>query len=467
MSESTFDVVVIGAGPGGYVAAIRCAQLGMTTACVEKEPRLGGTCLRVGCIPSKALLESSERYLEAREHLADHGVMVEGVGLDLGKMLARKDEIVSGLTDGVAHLLKKNGVTRLAGHGRLAGRDGAHNQVIVAGEDGEQTIKATHVILATGSAVAKLRGVEMDWDRIGGSTEALSYPEVPEHLVVIGAGVIGLELGSVWARLGAKVTVLEYAKRCLPMMDADISKQATRIFKRQGMTMKFGVRVTGAKVDGDQCTVEADGIDAITCDRVLVAVGRVPYTEGLGLDTVGVEVDERGQIPVDDHFKTSAEGVYAIGDVIRGMMLAHKAEEEGVAVAELLATGWGHVNYDAIPNVIYTDPEIATVGKTQEELEADGVPIRVGSFPFKANGRARAIGNTQGFVKIIAHAETDRVLSVHMIGPRVGELIIEAAMAVSFGASSEDIARVCHAHPTLHEVVKEAALDVDDRAIHM
>jgi dihydrolipoamide dehydrogenase len=467
MSESTFDVVVIGAGPGGYVAAIRCAQLGMTTACVEKEPRLGGTCLRVGCIPSKALLESSERYLEAREHLADHGVKVEGVSLDLAKMLARKDEIVSGLTDGVAHLLKKNGVTRLAGHGRLAGRDGAHNQVIVAGEDGEQTIKATHVILATGSAVAKLRGVEMDWDRIGGSTEALSYPEVPEHLVVIGAGVIGLELGSVWARLGAKVTVLEYAKRCLPMMDADISKQATRIFKRQGMTMKFGVRVTGAKVDGDQCTVEADGIDPITCDRVLVAVGRVPYTEGLGLDTVGVEVDERGRVPVDDHFKTSAEGVYAIGDVIRGMMLAHKAEEEGVAVAELLSTGWGHVNYDAIPNVIYTDPEIATVGKTQEELEADGVPIRVGSFPFKANGRARAIGNTQGMVKIIAHAETDRVLSVHMIGPRVGELIIEAAMAVSFGASSEDIARVCHAHPTLHEVVKEAALDVDGRAIHM
>jgi len=466
MSESTFDVVVIGAGPGGYVAAIRCAQLGLKTACVEKESRLGGTCLRVGCIPSKALLESSERYLEAREHLADHGVNVEGVSLDLAKMLARKDEIVSGLTGGVAHLLKKNKVTRLSGHGRLAGRDGDAHQVIVKGEDGETSIRATHVILATGSSVAKLRGVEMDWDRIGGSTEALSYPEVPKHLVVIGAGVIGLELGSVWARLGAKVTVLEYAKRCLPMMDADISKQATRIFKRQGMKMKFGVRVTGAKVDGEQCVVQADGIEPITCDRVLVAVGRVPYTEGLGLDTVGIEVDKRGRVPVDDHFQTSAKGVYAIGDVIRGMMLAHKAEEEGVAVAEFLATGWGHVNYDAIPNVIYTDPEIATVGKTQEELEADGVPIRVGSFPFKANGRARAIGNTHGMVKIIAHAETDRVLSVHMIGPRVGELIIEAAMAVSFGASSEDIARVCHAHPTLHEVVKEAALDVDDRAIH-
>ena len=467
MSESTFDVVVIGAGPGGYVAAIRCAQLGLKTACVEKEQRLGGTCLRVGCIPSKALLESSERYLEAQHHLADHGVNVKGVSLDLKKMLARKDEIVSGLTGGVAHLLEKNGVTRVFGHGALAGREGDVHQVVVNGAEGEQRLSATHVILATGSAVAPLRGVEVDGDKIGGSTEALSYPEVPKHLVVIGAGVIGLELGSVWARLGAKVTVLEYAKRCLPMMDADISKQATRIFKRQGLTMKFGVRVTGARVEGKGCVVEAEGIDPISCDRVLLAVGRVPYTEGLGLESVGITLDERGRIPVDEHFKTSAEGVYAIGDVIRGMMLAHKAEEEGVAVAELLATGWGHVNYDAIPNVIYTDPEIASVGRTEEELKRDGVPIRTGSFPFKANGRARAIGNTQGIVKIIAHAETDRVLGVHMIGPRVGELIIEAAMAVSFGASSEDIARVCHAHPTLHEVVKEAALDVDERAIHM
>ena len=467
MSDSTFDVVVIGGGPGGYVAAIRAAQLGFKTACVEKEARLGGTCLRVGCIPSKALLESSERYLEAKEHLADHGVTVEGVGLDLAKMLARKDEIVSGLTGGVAHLLKKNGVTHLSGHGSLAGREGDKNRVVIKGDAGESEVSATHVILATGSKVAELPGVEMDWDRIGGSTEALAYPEVPKHLVVIGAGVIGLELGSVWSRLGAKVTVLEYAKRCLPMMDADIAKQATRIFKRQGLTMKFGVRVTGARTEGEGCVVEAEGIDPISCDRVLVAVGRVPYTEGLGLDSVGITVDERGRVPVDEHFKTSAEGVYAIGDVIRGMMLAHKAEEEGVAVAELLATGWGHVNYDAIPNVIYTDPEIATVGKSQEELEAEGVPIRTGSFPFKANGRARAIGNTHGLVKIIAHAETDRVLSVHMIGPRVGELIIEAAMAISFGASSEDIARVCHAHPTLHEVVKEAALDVDDRALHM
>lgn len=467
MSDTTFDVVVIGAGPGGYVAAIRCAQLGLKTACVEKESRLGGTCLRVGCIPSKALLESSERYLEAREHLAEHGVIAEGVSFDLAKMLARKDEIVSGLTGGVAHLLKKNKVTRLSGHGRLDGRADGKNRVVVSGDDGEAAVTATHVILATGSKVAELRGVEMDWDRIGGSTEALSYPEVPEHLVVIGAGVIGLELGSVWCRLGAKVTVLEYADRCLPMLDTDIGKQATRIFKKQGMAMHFGVRVTGARVEGDGCVVEADGKDPVHCDRVLVAVGRVPYTDGLGLDTVGITLDERGRVPVDDHFKTSAEGVYAIGDVIRGMMLAHKAEEEGVAIAEMLGTGWGHVNYDAIPNVIYTDPEIATVGPSQAELEAAGTPIRVGSFPFKANGRARALGNTHGLVKIIAHAETDRVLGVHMIGPRVSELIIEAAMAVSFGASSEDIARVCHAHPTLHEVVKEAALAVDGRAIHM
>ena len=463
MEEHSFDLIVIGAGPGGYVSAIRAAQLGLKVACIEKESALGGTCLRVGCIPSKALLEASHQYHVAKDKLSSFGVMTEKVSLDLEVMLQHKSSTVSALTKGVAGLLKKNKVSHYCGLGTIK----AAGQVVVTDAAGsETTLKGDRILIATGSRSAPLRGVEIDGDKVGTSTEALSYDKVPEHLVVIGAGVIGLELGSVWARLGAKVTVLEYAKRCLPMMDADISKQATRIFKRQGMKMKFGVRVTGAKVDGEQCVVQADGIEPITCDRVLVAVGRVPYTEGLGLDTVGIEVDKRGRVPVDDHFQTSAKGVYAIGDVIRGMMLAHKAEEEGVAVAEFLATGWGHVNYDAIPNVIYTDPEIATVGKTQEELEADGVPIRVGSFPFKANGRARAIGNTHGMVKIIAHAETDRVLSVHMIGPRVGELIIEAAMAVSFGASSEDIARVCHAHPTLHEVVKEAALDVDDRAIH-
>ncbi len=467
MSQN-FDVVVIGAGPGGYVAAIRAAQLGLSTACIEKESRLGGTCLRVGCIPSKALLESSERYIEARDHLQEHGVQTKGVTLDLAAMLARKDSIVQGLTDGVAHLLKKNGVARFSGHGALKGRgeDGMYS-VAIAGEAGEDTITAKNVILATGSRVADLPGVERSGDRIGGSTEALSYPDVPKHLVVIGAGVIGLELGSVWARLGSKVTVLEYSDRCLPMMDAAIGREAKKIFKRQGLTLKFGVRVTGASVKGKKCTVEAEGHEPITCDRVLVAVGRAPYTDGLGLETVGIETDDRGRIPVDDHLQTSSPGIFAIGDVVKGAMLAHKAEEEGIAVAERLATGWGHVDYDAIPNVIYTDPEIATVGKTSAELKDAGVPIKEGSFPFRANGRARALGQTDGLVKIIAHAETDRVLGVHMIGPRVGELIVEAAMAMSFGASSEDIARVCHAHPTLHEVVKEAALAVDGRAIHM
>ena len=466
MSEH-FDVVVIGAGPGGYVAAIRCAQLGLKTACIEKEPALGGTCLRVGCIPSKALLESSERLVEAQKHLKEHGIEAKEVSFDLAKMLGRKDKIVKGLTDGVAHLLKKNKVERLEGHGSLKGKSDNGYQVAVQTKEGEQVLSAKNVILATGSKVADLPGVERSGDRIGGSTEALSYPEVPDHLVVIGAGVIGLELGSVWSRLGAKVTVLEYADRCLPMMETAIGKEAAKIFKRQGLTLKFGVRVTGAKEVKGGCVVEADGQDPIQCDRVLLAVGRAPYTEGLGLETVGIETDKRGRVLTNDHLETVAPGVFAIGDVTTGAMLAHKAEEEGIAVAEYIANGWGHVDYDAIPNVIYTDPEIATVGRTSAELKEAGVPFKEGSFPFKANGRARAIAQTHGLVKILAHAETDRVLGVHMIGPRVGELIVEAAMAMSFGASSEDIARVCHAHPTLHEVVKEAALAVDGRAIHM
>ncbi|MEC7113938.1 MAG: dihydrolipoyl dehydrogenase, partial [Bacteroidota bacterium] len=398
--------------------------------------------------PSKALLESSERYLEAQKHLSEHGVNVKGVSLDLSQMLARKDKIVQGLTDGVAHLLKKNGVERFDGHGSFVGQTGDGYQVQIKGQDSEEIITGRNVIIATGSKVADLPGIEWS-DRVGGSTEALAYPKVPKHLVVIGAGVIGLELGSVWARLGAEVTVLEYADRCLPTMDKDISKQATRIFKRQGLTLKFGVRVTGARKKGKGCVVEAEGQDPIACDRVLVAVGRSPFTDNLGLENVGISTDNRGRIPIDGHLQTSAKGIYAIGDVVQGAMLAHKAEEEGIAVAEFIGTGWGHVDYDAIPNVIYTDPEIATVGRTEAELESAGIPIKTGSFPFKANGRARAIGNVEGLVKIVAHAETDRVLGVHMIGPRVGELIVEAAMAMSFGASSEDIARVCHAHPTL------------------
>lgn len=477
------DVVVIGGGPGGYVAAIRAAQLGLSVVCVEKEARLGGTCLRVGCIPSKALLESSEHYSVALHHLSDHGVNVSGVGLDLDKMMTRKAGIVAGLTDGVAYLLKKNKVGRLHGHGQLVGReeDGRVRVRVIppeaqdGGDDANNPadVLAKHVILATGSQVATLPGLEMDWDRIGGSTEALSWPTVPEHLVVIGAGVIGLELGSVWKRLGSKVTVLEYSDGPLLGSDSEVRKKMKRILKKQGLDMRFGVRVTGARIDDAAveagtaaCVVEADGQEPIVCDRVLVSVGRKPNTTGLGLDTLGIETDKRGRIPVNAHLATSAANVYAIGDVIAGPMLAHKAEEEGVAAAEFIATGYGHVDYDAIPGVVYTEPEVASVGKTEEQLKEAGIPYRKGSFPFAPNGRAKALGQTDGFVKVLAHAETDRVLGVHMIGPRVGELIIEATMAMSFSASSEDIARICHAHPTLHEVVKEAALAVDGRALH-
>ena len=458
-----YDLVVIGAGPGGYVAAIRAAQLGLTVACVEKEAKLGGTCLRVGCIPSKAMLESSEKYHEVGHTFATHGIDVGKFSLNLGQMMTRKDDIVSELTDGVAYLFKKNNITRYHGHGRLAGP----GKVAIEPDEGEVIeIETTHVIIATGSAVATLPGVEMDWDRIGGSTEALSYPDVPEHLVVIGAGVIGLELGSVWKRLGAKATVLEYQPRVLPGLDVKMGKRAHSIFKKQGLEFKLGVRVTGARVEGDSCVVEAEGMEPITCDRVLVAVGRRPYTDGLGLETVGIELDKRGRIPIHEHFSTSASGVYAIGDVTVGPMLAHKAEEEGIACVEHLLTGHGHINYDAIPWVIYTDPEIAWVGQTEEQLKEAGIPYRAGSFPFAPNGRAKALGSTDGLVKILAHKETDRILGVHMIGPRVSELIAEVAVAVEFGASAEDIARSCHAHPTLAEVVKEAALAVDGRALH-
>ena len=454
-----FDLVVVGAGPGGYVAAIRAAQLGLKTACVDENKALGGTCLRVGCIPSKALLESSERFHEAQHAFASHGIKVDGVTVDLPTMLKRKDRIVRVLTKGIEGLFAKNGIERVQGHGRLAGP----GKVVV----GDRTLTAKHVLLATGSKVATLPGVEMDWDRIGGSTQALAYPEVPEHLVVVGAGVIGLELGSVWGRLGAKVTVLEYLDRILPGTEADVAAEAQRVFAKQGMRFQLGVRVTGARVEGEGCVVEYEGGEPITCDRVLVAVGRRPNTDDLGLDTVGIELDPRGRIPTDAHFATSAPGIYAVGDVIAGPMLAHKAEEEGIACVERLATGFGHVNYDAIPGVVYTHPEVASVGKTSEELDAAGVPYKAGKFPFMANGRARALGDTDGFVKVIAHAETDRVLGVHIVGPRAGALIAEAAVAMEFGASSEDIARSCHAHPTLSEVVKEAALAVDGRARHI
>ena len=458
-----FDVVIIGAGPGGYVAAIRAAQLGLTVACVEREAALGGTCVRIGCIPSKALLESSERYLEAKGHLADHGVKVGKVELDLAAMQARKDAVVKANTDGVAYLFKKHKIERVHGTGRLGGA----GEVVVETSDGERRLSAKHVVLATGSRVAELRGVEIDGDRIGTSTEALAWDEVPEHLVVIGAGVIGLELGSVWGRLGAKVTVLEYLDRILPGMDAEIAKEARKVFTKQGMDIRTGVRVTGAAVTGKKVTLSVEGADDVVADRVLVATGRKPNSEGLGLEQAGVQVDGQGRVVVDERFATSAEGVYAIGDLIHGPMLAHKAEEDGVALAEMFATGHGHVDYGLVPSVVYTDPEIASVGRTEEELAAQGVPMRKGVFPFSANGRARAMARTDGKVKILAHRDTDRVLGVHVIGPRAGDLIAEAVAAMAFHASSEDVARVVHAHPTLAEVVKEAALAVDGRALHI
>ena len=457
------DIVIIGAGPGGYVAAIRAAQLGFDVASIEKEEALGGTCVRVGCIPSKALLESSERFMEAREHLAEHGVEVDGVRLDLARLLARKDAVVKSNTDGVAYLYEKNGVTRYRGTGEITGP----GTIVVHGDDGDEEIEAEHIVIATGSSVATLPGVELDGDRIVGSDEAIAFEDVPERLVVIGAGYIGLELGSVWARLGADVTVLEYLDRILPGMDEDIAKEALKVFKKQGMTFHLGSKVTGAEVTDGEVAVQVEGMDDVRADRVLVAVGRRPHTDGLGLENVGVETDERGRVVVDERLRTGVDGIYAIGDVIRGPMLAHKAEEEGVALVEWLATGAGHVDYDAIPGIVYTDPEIASVGRTEEQLEDEGTPYRSGSFPYQANGRARAMGKTQGKVKILAHAETDRVLGVHIIGARAGDLIAEAVAAIAFGASSEDVARTVHAHPTLAEVVKEAALAVDDRAIHI
>lgn len=455
------DVVIIGAGPGGYVAAIRAAQLGFDVACIEREEALGGTCVRVGCIPSKALLVSSERFREAREDLGEHGIGVDGLELDLGAMMARKDRVVKANSDGVTFLLKKNGVTCYQGSAEIV----APGRVVI--RDGETMVEAEHTVIATGSRVAPLSGIEPDGDRIVTSSEALAFSEVPEHLAVIGAGYIGLELGLVWHRLGARVTVLEYLERILPGMDAEIAGEALKAFKKRGLEFHLGARVTGARTSGNRVSVEVEGADKITCDRLLLAVGRLPNTDGLGLERLGVEVGERGQIEVDERFRTSVPGIYAIGDVVRGPMLAHKAEEEGVALAEWLKTGVGRVNYAAIPGIVYTEPEIAAVGQTEERLKEEGVSYRKGSFPFSANGRARTEGVVEGRVKILAHAETDRILGVHIIGAGASDLIAEAVMAIEFGASAEDIARSVHAHPTLAEAVKEAALAVDGRSLHL
>lgn len=462
MSER-YDLCVIGAGPGGYVAAIKAAQAGLNVACVEREPMLGGTCLRVGCIPSKALLEASEKFNEARSSLADYGVELGGVRLDLLSMMARKDQIVKTMGQGIDALFAKNKITRIKGTGTLVAAD----QVEVQGEQ-PQTIHAERVLLATGSRPASLPGIELDGDRIGDSTAALAYKEVPEHLVLIGAGVIGLELGSVWRRLGARVTVLEYQDHILPGMDLELSRAAQKLFGRQGLSFRMNSRVTGASLQGDgRCLVTVDGADPLDCDRVLVAVGRVPNSDNLGLEALGVATDKRGVVQVDGHYRTSVEGVYAIGDLIPGPMLAHKAEDEAAAVVEGITRGYSHVNYNAIPSVVYTHPELASVGQTEEQLTEAGVAYKAGRFPFKANARAHAMHDTDGFAKVLAHAETDRILGVHIIGPRAGDLIAEAVTAMEFGATAEDLARVCHAHPTLAEVVKEAALGAWDKPIHM
>jgi dihydrolipoamide dehydrogenase len=463
MPEQSHDLIVIGGGPAGYVAAIRAAQLGLGAACVEREPQLGGTCLRIGCIPSKALLEASARFVQARDQFAQFGVRVGSVELDLAAMQQRKVDIVAGLAQGVDGLLRKHKVTRYLGHGRLTGP----GQVVVE-QHGKQTeLSAKHIVIATGSVPAWLPGVERGTQLIGGSTEALDYDHVPETLIVIGGGYIGLELGSVWNRLGSKVTVLEYFDRILPGMDHELAAEAQRTFSKQGLDFRLSCRVTAARVENKQCVVETADQEPLRADRVLVAVGRVPNTKDLGLETAGIKPDAKGRIEVDEHFRTSAAGVYAIGDVIGGIMLAHKAEDEAVACIERIVTGYGHVNYDAIPAVVFTEPEIATVGRTEDELKAAGVDYRRGTFPFKANARARTLGHTEGFVKVLADAATDRVLGVHIIGPRAGELIAEATAAIEFGASSEDIARTCHAHPTLPEALKEAALAVSRRTIHI
>ena len=464
----TYDLVVIGTGPGGYVGAIRAAQLGMKVAVVEKRATHGGTCLNVGCIPSKALLHASEAYAEAGHAFAGMGIRVKPE-LDLAAMLAFKDSGVKGNVDGVAFLLNKNKIDHFHGSGRILG-PGKVEVTFINGE--KQVVEAKAIVIATGSEVAALPGIAIDEETVISSTGALSLNKVPKRMVVIGGGYIGLELGSVWSRLGAAVTVVEMLPRLAPGLDAEVAKALQRVLEKQGNAFKLGTKVVKAETKGKsvKLTLEpAEGgkSDTLECDVVLVAVGRIPNTQGLGLAELGVRCDNRGRIVVDKQYETSFPGIYAIGDVIKGPMLAHKAEEEGVAVAEILAGQAGHVNYEVIPSVIYTAPEVASVGKTEEELKEAGVAYRVGKFPFTANGRAKVNRTTEGFVKVLAEEATDRVLGVHIIGADAGTMIAEAAVLMEFGGSAEDLARTCHAHPTLNEAVKEAALAVDKRAIHM
>jgi len=463
MKTVKHELVVLGGGPAGYVAAIRAAQLGVDVACVDENDRLGGTCLRVGCIPSKALLESSHLYEEAQHRFGEHGISVDGVKLDLDRLMARKEKIVNTLTGGIDMLFKKRGVTRYRGRGRFAGPN-----TIEVGGDQSTMIEADRILVCSGSRPMSLSTIEEDGDRIGNSTAALSYPDVPGRLVVIGGGYIGMELGSVWNRLGSEVIVLEALDRIFPGIDSELASLAQRTFKKQGIEFRTGTFVESARVsgNGDKCVVAIKDGDPIQCDRVLLATGRVPATDDIGLETIGLETDRRGFIPVNGNFETSIDGIYAIGDCIGGAMLAHKAMEEAIVCVEQMTGIMSHINYDVIPAIVYTHPEIAMVGKTEDQLKEEGVAYQKGVCPFGANGRARTLGDIDGKVKILADGETDRVLGVHIIGSRAGDLIAEAATAMEFGASSEDIARTCHAHPTLSEAIHEAAMDVANRAIH-
>jgi dihydrolipoamide dehydrogenase len=466
---ATYDLVVIGTGPGGYVCAIRAAQLGMKVAVVEKNATLGGTCLNVGCMPSKALLYASEMFEEAGHSFAKMGVSVSAPQLDLPSMMNFKQQGIDGNVKGVEFLMKKNKIDVIVGKGKVLGT----GKVEVSGNDGNtQIVETKNIVIATGSDIARLKGIEIDEKRIVSSTGALSLDKVPSSLLIVGAGVIGLELGSVWHRLGAKVTVVEFLDRILPGMDGEVAKQFQRILEKQGFAFRLGAKVSGIDSSGKTlvATIEpaAGGApETLEADVVLVCIGRVPYTEGLGLKEAGVALDNRGRVQIDSHFSTGVKGVYAIGDVVAGPMLAHKAEDEGVACAEIIAGQAGHVNYDVIPGVVYTTPEVSTVGKTEEELKQAGIAYTVGKFPFTANGRSKVNQTTDGFVKILADAKTDRVLGVHIVGREAGEMIHEAAVLMEFGGSAEDLARTCHAHPTRSEAIKEAALAVGKRAIHM
>lgn len=465
---ASYDLVIIGTGPGGYVCAVRAAQLGMKVAVVEKNATLGGTCLNVGCMPSKALLHASEMFEEAEHSFAKMGVSVSTPKLDLPAMMNFKQQGIDGNVKGVDFLMKKNKIDVLKGTGRILGA----GKVEVSGDGKAETVETKNIVIATGSDIARLKGIEIDEKRIVSSTGALSLDRVPSSLLIVGAGVIGLELGSVWHRLGAKVTVVEFLDRILPGMDGEIAKQFQRILEKQGFAFKLGAKVTGVDTSGKTLVARVEpaaggAAETLEADVVLVCIGRVPYTDGLGLKEAGVTLDNRGRVQIDHHFSTSVKGVYAIGDVVAGPMLAHKAEDEGVACAEIIAGQAGHVNYDVIPGVVYTTPEVSSVGKTEEELKQAGVAYTSGKFPFTANGRSKVNQTTDGFVKVLADAKTDRVLGVHIIGREAGEMIHEAAVLMEFGGSAEDLARTCHAHPTRSEAIKEAALAVGKRAIHM